>query len=140
MRFVNVVPYKLKRLIPMLGLAGATLLGGCEKDDDPIQMRDVNAFFNVDDFSEIKPENIKKIAAEPDVRTIYMIPQGYWENLSTENISNMRKNVLQPALDASPKAIGAGDFQFWRNEAAKQDSLWYTQHGWTINKSLQNQK
>lgn len=142
MRFKNVVPYKLKRLIPMLGLAGATMLGGCSKDDDPTQMRDVNVFFNVDEYSALKPENIKKIAAEPDVRTIYMIPQGYWGNLNSTNISNMRKNLLQPAIEASPKARGAGDFQFRIGEASKtkQDSLWYIQHGWTINKCLQNQK
>ncbi len=139
MAFYKKLPYKLKRLVPMLGLAGATMLGGCDKDD-PIQMRDVNLFFNVDNCSEIYPENIKKIAAEPDVRTIFMIPMGYWENLNTENISNMRKNILQPAIDASTKARGDGDFLFRVGRVSKQDSLWYIQHGWTINRTLHKQK
>ena len=39
MRFKNMVPYNMKKLIPMLGLAGATIFTACSKDDDPTQQQ-----------------------------------------------------------------------------------------------------
>ena len=35
MKFIKTLPYKLKRTLPILGIAGASLLAGCNKDDEP---------------------------------------------------------------------------------------------------------
>lgn len=142
MRFKNMVPYNMKKLIPMLGLAGATIFTACSKDDDPVPTRDVNVFFQQAGYEDIQVEKIRKIASQPDVRTIYLIPQGDWENLSSLNISNIRKNALQPAIEVSDKVTGCGNFEFKPGvpSEVKEDSLWYTMHNWTINKSLQKQK
>lgn len=136
MQFKQVVPYKLKRLIPMLGIAGASLfLGGCEKNEP---QRDVELFFANDDIFEIfeDPSIIQEIADQPDVRTVYLIPTGGWDNFWASNISRFTKTTLRPAIDISPKVRGKGDFDFYPGQASKvpEDSLWITQQGWTINK------
>ncbi len=130
MQFKQVVPYKLKRLIPMLGIAGASLfLGGCEKNEP---QRDVNLFFYSDKL--VDTSLIQEIASQPDVRTIYLIPQGDWFTCYANNIRILTTN-LKPMINASPKTRGQGDFNFFPGEASKvpEDSLWIAQQGWTIN-------
>lgn len=140
MRFKNVVPYKLKRLIPMLGLAGATMLGGCSKDDDP--MHDVEIVFYND--SDITFDILKKHAADPTVRNIYMIPpqNDRFMVFMPEHIHNSRHYFFGPRFEISPKIKARGDFRFEPGVPSQvpEDSLWYVQQGWTVNKYLQNQK
>ena len=53
MQFQKVLPYKLKRLVPMLGLAGASLfMTSCEKEES-IPMRDVELKFTPEDVTAI---------------------------------------------------------------------------------------
>ena len=130
MQFKQVVPYKLKRLIPMLGIAGASFfLGGCEKNEP---QRDVNLFFY--DGKLVDTSLIQEIASQPDVRTIYLIPQGDWFTCYANNIRIFTPKLKQ-MINASPKTRGQGDFNFFPGEASKvpEDSLWITQQGWTIN-------
>ena len=110
MQFKKIVPYKIKRLIPMLGLAGATLAApSCEKQ-------------------------IQQAAAPSDVHTVYLVPRYLWNNFSANTIS-VFANKLQEWIDASPKARGQGDFNFALGEASKvpEDSLRIVRNGWTIN-------
>lgn len=142
MRFNKIIPYNMKRLVPMLGLAGATIFGACSKDDDPVPTRDVLLYFSLENSESLRPEKIKEIASQPDVRTIYLIPQGDWLLLRSDNITYMRKNGLEPAINASEKTTGGGDFRFSPGVASqvKEDSIWITKQNWTINKNLQKQK
>lgn len=37
MQFKKIVPYRLKQMVPVLGLAGAGMLSSCEKSDQTFQ-------------------------------------------------------------------------------------------------------
>lgn len=137
MKITKTVPYYLKRALPILGFAGATLFTSCEKEE-PIH--DVELTFSID--KTIEMSEIERYAKDPSVRTIYLVPIDNWQRGDYGNINFMRINFLQPRLNISPKVWGRGDFNFPPGQASviPGDSLWYIQHGWTINKYLQNQK
>lgn len=131
MQFKKIVPYKIKRLIPMLGLAGATLAApSCEKE--PIPTRD--EFLVFDQLNMLTVEQIQQAAAPSDVKTVYLVPRSNWNNLRARNITSLAR-ILQEWIDASPKARGQGDFALYVGEASKvpEDSLRIVQNGWTIN-------
>lgn len=145
MRFTKKVPYKLKRLIPMLGLAGATLLPtACEKEDEP--MHDVVLEFWVntlgDNIEQLSIENIQKHIDDKSVKNIYIKPIESKCDFSTCKTANLHstRNYMQRRIDMSPKNKGLGNFVFPVGEIDPQDSIWFVQNGWTINKQLQNQK
>ena len=35
MKLNKILPYKLARVLPILGIAGASLFAGCNKEDEP---------------------------------------------------------------------------------------------------------
>ena len=144
MQFKKTIPYKLKRIIPMLGIAGASLfMGGCEKEEP---LRDVELHFNRDDVSTIwyKDENgngqisqiAKEYANDPTIGTIYLIPDGEWNTYVASTIKDMRQTLLEPMFNYSPKFKGKGDLDFYPGAASEvpQDSLWFVSKGFTINK------
>ncbi len=143
MQFQKVLPYKLKRLVPMLGLAGASLfMTSCEKEES-IPMRDVELKFTVDDFSTIVyPKNgeffisdvAKHYVNDKSVRTIYLVPDGRWYTYVEISVRTLRKNALEPLFEYSNKFKGKGDFDFFVGTPSREDSLWYLSKGWTINK------
>ena len=151
MKFKNVVSYNIKKLVPILGLAGATMfMGGCEKTEE-LQQRDVEITFAYksyddlfyDDSNGVRYPSLKaqEYVNDPTVRTIYLVPQGSWENYNRFSITGMREKTLEKILDYSPKFRGKGDFDFKVGEASKvpEDSLWFVSNGWTINKRLLEQ-
>lgn len=140
--FSQVIPYKLRRLIPMLGLATATIFTGCDKDDETIPNRDVEIPFYNDNRTQATYFQIEQAAAQPDVRYIYLVPQGTWSTCVEHNIQYLRNYWLEPRMQVSDKVRGRGNFDFRVGAASKipYDSLWYVNHGWTINAQLQNQK
>ena len=150
MKLNKVLPYKLARVLPILGIAGASLFAGCSKEDEPT--RDVEVTFTQDDGWDIIQQNpdgtrqvsqlIKDYAARPDIRTIYLVPLDNWKNLGSNAITGLRKNALEYAINYSPKVRGRGDFNFWPGAASlvPEDSLWYVQNGWTINRHFQKQR
>ena len=148
---MQVLPYKLKRLIPMLGLAGASLfMTGCSEKEESIPMRDVELKFTPEDVTAIAySENsfflsgnfsigdvAKHYVNDKSVRTIYLVPEGNWYYFIYTNIQGIRKNVFEPLFEYSDKFKGKGDFNFSIGEASMipEDSLWYLSKGWTINK------
>ena len=138
MKTQKTIPYYLKRALPILGFAGATLTTSCEKEPEPLH--DVELTFSVD--KSIEMSEIERYAQDPNVRIIYLVPIDDWQRAKYGNINFLRKNFLQPRLNISPKVWGRGNFNFIPGQASviPGDSLWYIQHGWTINKHLQNQK
>lgn len=140
--FKKIVPYNLRRLVPMLGLATATLFTACDKDDEIIPTRDVEIPFSKTDESQATYFHIQQAAAQPDVRYVYLVPHGSWETSQIHNIQYLRNYWLEPRLQVSEKVRGRGNFSFKPGEASQipYDSIWYVNHGWTINAQLQNQK
>ena len=154
MKLNKILPYKLSRVLPILGIAGASLFAGCNKEDEPIRdtRMDVEITFTLKDPWDVIQENpdgtrqvnplIKTYADHPDIRTVYLVPLNSWMSTTKKHITDLRKNVLEYAINYSPKVRGRGDFNFWPGEASKvpEDSLWYVQNGWTINRHFQKQR
>ena len=151
MKLNKILPYKLSRVLPILGIAGASLFAGCNKEDEPT--RDVEIVLSSTgdpwDIIQKNPDGtrqvsqlIKDYVAQPNVRTIYLVPVGGWIIYDCNGITGMRKNTLEYAINYSPKVRGRGDFDFRLGEASKVpvDSLWYVHNGWTINRYYQKQR
>lgn len=150
MQFKKVVPYKIRRLIPMLGMAGATLfMGGCDKEEAQLP-HDVEITFTQFEgeklfYDEGRVRYPSKLAQEyiedPLVSKIYLVPEGSWNNYKQVSVVGLRKSTLEVLLNYSDKFCGRGDFDFCLGEASKvpEDSLWYVANGWTINKKYMKQ-
>ena len=139
----------------MIGIAGASLMmGGCQKEQPT---RDVELTFSNTDGSNIiliHPDEtpltlsrevsdiIKYLDAQPDIRTIYLVPKDNWSTLKATDVSALRDNALSYPVDYSSKVRGRGDFNFKLGEASKvpEDRLWFVKHGWTINERYNRQQ
>ena len=133
-----------KSVLFLLALAGAALLTACEKDDEPIHDVILEFWVNTlgDNLEQVSIENIQKHIDNKSVRNIYIKPiesKCDFSNCETANLHAVR-NYMQRRIDLSPKMNGMGNFVFPVGETDPQDSLWFVQHGWTINKYLQAQK
>ncbi len=146
MRLKKELPYNIKKALTIFGLTGASFfMGGCDKNDEPvvptmdvlveISQADQFALIGFDENGNKCPsENVKKYAADPKVRTIYLEPVGTWTNYDAQRITGLRKSTLEMLLNYSDKIKGRGDFNFYPGVTPKQDSIWYVNNGWTINK------
>ena len=155
MKIKKTVPYNIRKILPMIGIAGASLMmGGCQKEQPT---RDIELRFSTSNYSNvilIHPDEtprrlsrevsdiIKYLDAQPDVRTIYLVPYYDWSLYHSQSITGIRDNFLSYAIDYSPKVRGRGDFNFKLGEASKvpDDSLWFVKHGWTINEFYNRQQ
>ena len=155
MKIKKTVPYNIRKILPMIGIAGASLMmGGCQKEQPT---RDIELTFASNKYSNIiliHPDEtplrlsrevsdiIKYLDAQPDIRTIYLVPNYDWRGVQSQGVTAIRNNVLSYAIDYSPKVRGRGDFNFKLGEASKvpEDSLWYVKHGWTINEAYNRQQ
>lgn len=159
MHFTKNISYKLKRLVPALGLAGAAaMMPGCDKSDEPIMPQtppsttpiEVELYFSVDNFNEIAgdllyrgPEpfyspsaKLKDYALQPEISNIYLVPRGTWYQYGTYDIQALYFHTLNPLLKYSPKIRGRGNFVFTPGAASSRDSLWLVEHGWTVNQQM----
>ena len=151
MKYTKMLPYKLKKALPAIGMMGSMLMTtSCEqeKDDDIIPTKEISLTFyqgNMTNIIHLYPDlmtrtvsdTIIKYANDPTVKTIYLVPENNWSNYLYHNITSLRNNVLEYAINYSPKVRGKGDLNFRLGEASKvpEDSLWYVRNGWTINKN-----
>ena len=139
MKFTKVIPYKIKRIIPMAMIAGLPFVStGCGKVE--MEKHDVVIEFDQEYVEKILTfETLQNYANDETVKTIYLVPTKHWNGNMAHNITYFRNNFLEPRLNISPKIRGRGDFDFALGEASKvpTDSLWYVQQGWTINKKYQ---
>ena len=133
----RVVPFKLRRGLAALGVAGA-MAGACKKEE-PTKEPTLVLEIKFDKYSEEKlaPEVITDMInkhGEKNIKNIYLVPENSWTNFSSNNISAWRKYTLEPALNVSPKVCGKGEFEFRAGVPSQvpQDSLWIVQHGWKI--------
>ena len=139
----NTLPKKniltMKNYLLLLACVCVVALCGCKKES-PAPTKDIEIRFGQASLELIETDTLQKILNSKeaaDIRTIYLVPmEGVWGNLSYRAMISMRNRPLEPALKLSPKIKGKGDFNFRVGEASQvpEDSLWYVQHGWTINK------
>ena len=130
----------MKKLL-FISLFAALLAAGCSKEEPT---KDVEIVFTQSKLSQVKKDAIQEILNSKganNIRNIYLIPEeGTWDNVGS--VQSLRNKVLQPSLELSPKVRGKGDFNFKVGRASKfpEDSLWFVQHGWTINKRFLENK
>ena len=146
MKLKKIFPYNIKKALPVLGLAGASLfMAGCEKDEPVAPTTDVEieiCYFSLDrlfyeDNGIVKPSELAQYyVSKPEVGNIYILSSGSWSSYNSYKIHDLRKNALEHVFNYSSKFKGKGDFNFDLGEASKvpEDSLWYVSKGWTINK------
>ena len=133
-----------KSVLFLLALVSAGMFAACEKDDDPPKDVILEFWDNPlgHNLEQVSIENIQKHIDNKSVRNIYIKPiesKCDYSNCRTANLHALR-NYMQKRIDLSPKMSGMGNFVFPVGETDPQDSLWFVQHGWTINKYLQAQK
>lgn len=155
MRFLKKIPYKLKTALPALALAGGAMMtASCEKEEPDLgpttdveykfSSADIGFLFTNIEHTKVNP-TLEYYINHPDIRTIYLTPainDSKWYSIRSYEISIFKRYYMEPIINYSPKIRGRGDFTFNPGEASKipNDSLWFIQNGWTINKALQNQK
>ena len=119
MNYKKIIPYKLRRALSMATIAGATLMpASCSKVEKE-EPRDVVIEFDETNLNEqLNKEKLQELA----------------------NDKSVKKGLLQPTMEISPKMRGQGDFDFKLGAASKvpTDSLWFVKNGWTIN--IQSQR
>ena len=115
MKLKKIFPYNIKKALPVLGLAGASLfMAGCNKDDEPtVPTMDLVVEINqstpellfYDDENKVRHPSkmIQEYVADPKVRTIYLMPTENWNNYSAKAITGMRKLTLEMLLNYSDK-------------------------------------
>lgn len=153
MKFNKITPYKIKKLLPILGLAGLSTISSCSKDDDLINMdlpEEITITFSDNEFRTVltldenqntigPSEAIIYYVSQPEIKRIYVKPTGNWRGYRWNFIPAIRKTILEPLINYSPKIRGTGNFNFVPGDPSRcpEDSLWMTQQGWTVNKQIQ---
>ncbi len=92
--------------------------------------------FNQYDTDSIEMPIVQKFARDTACKHIYFILKD--DNNYTHYVSNnvnLLRNYLDARIQLAPEKIsGRGDFWFSEGKASVADSLWFVEHGWTVNK------
>ena len=90
MRLTKKVPYKLKTLIPALGLAGASILSGCKDKNEPElnPQHDAVFVFGYGNFSSFEPAHRYVLAFDSaEVKNVILQSDGEtWKHLGIKEI------------------------------------------------------
>ncbi len=134
----------LKRALPVLGFAGATLFTSCEKEEPTIPLHDTTYVWGAQNLTQIFPtDNVVASADSTSVRTVYLHSDGVWG--SGLSMTELREWILEPVLNDIPKhnrhkIKGAGiisghvfrtdDKQMFTKQY--EDSVWLSKMGFII--------
>ena len=142
MKILQKLPYKLKTALPILAFVGASIVpAACNNDDDDHydktdSKHDVELLWTAHWGSEITEANIKINLYDPKVNNIYLKYFPAHTFRATE--SNYLRKEMEWRIALDPKRVhGRGNIIFVAGPCAKEDSLWFVEHGWTVNSPLQ---
>jgi hypothetical protein len=131
----NLLKQVFNYMIPVA--MGAAVFTACRKDKEDEktpETHETSYYFDQDGCDDIVPTTkIKASADSVEVSNVYIVPRGTFESFGKNNISNMKKNALEPAVDVSPKVKGKGNLEFKPGVVLAEDSLWFVANGWTVN-------
>ena len=131
-----------KRAVPALALAGLTLTA-CEKENDKLIYRapyEKELRFNDYNGDSIEMPIVQKFARDTACKHVYLTltDDNNFTNQTTDDITGWR-NYLDKRIQLAPNKIsGRGDFYFSKGNASIADSLWFVEHGWTVNQRKQH--
>ena len=141
MKILQKLPYKLKTALPILAFVGASIVpAACNNDDDDHydktdSKHDVELLWANSWSGEITEANIQKHLDDPNVNNIYLrfVPVEMYVGYDESALHRLRQSMeWRIALD--PKRVyGRGNLVFSLGHCAKEDSLWFVKHGWTVN-------
>ena len=141
MKILQKLPYKLKTALPILAFVGASIVpAACNNDDDDHydktdSKHDVELLWTNSWSDEITEANIQKHLDDPKVNNIYLryVPEEMYVGYDESALHRLRQSMeWRIALD--PKRVyGRGNLVFSLGHCAKEDSLWFVEHGWTVN-------
>lgn len=134
MRFTKKVPYKLKRLIPMLGLAGATLLPtACEKEEP---LHDTTYMWGRSYWEEIYPaDNVCASADSVQVRNVILKNNGtnWGGGYTAEEIRDyLLMTVNQVPEQNRHKLRGAGKLTWVKEGGDPSAKAWLENFGFRV--------
>ena len=139
----NVLTIWAKRAVPALALAGVAglTLPSCEKENDkPIYRApyEKELFFKNGQMDSVQDPIVRKYADDTACKHIYMVVEdgNDYTGYSAKDVSIIR-SILQSRVELSSKVSGRGDFRFSPGLANVNDSVWFVQNGWTVNKCWQ---
>ncbi len=138
MKILQKLPYKLKTALPILALAGASMVpASCSNDDDEKDLKhDVELeWFNMY-YDEITEINIAKHIKDPMVNNIYLkyLNKGALYTDYSGSTLHMLREALERRIILDPERVrGRGNLVFTPGECWKSDSLWFVEKGWTVN-------
>lgn len=133
----NLLTLWTKRVVPVLAFVGLALTA-CEKENDkPIYRAPYEKELRFNDSNEdsIAMSIVQKFADDTACKHIYLTvtDDNNYTILSEKGIRRIRDDLNERIALAPDKISGRGDFFFMPGRAAKADSLWFVQNGWTIN-------
>ena len=135
MRLTKKVPYKLKQLktlVPALGLAGASLLSGCEQQNEPvIKQHDTIYTFGPERwFTLQEKQNIIASADSAAVRYVILENNGKTYNGGTVRLRalNMKILIKQIPAEKQQKVKGSGILREMTINS-QEDSIYLTNMG-----------
>ena len=145
MKFIKILSYKLKRTLPILGIAGASLLAGCDKDDEPTPpgLHDTVYTWTVSDLSRIlPPTDICMSADSANVNRVILqntdkSGQGYKVNELRDIFENQILEYVSP--ENQHKVRGRGEISGYMRDLARDDygvnsadSAWLVKFGFVL--------
>ena len=136
----NVLTIWVKRAVPALALAGLTLTA-CEKENDkPIYRApyEKELFFKNGKMDSVQEPVVKKYVDDTACKHIYLtvMDDNDFTGYSRESVESLHR-FLQQRIELSNNISGRGDFRFSPGLANVNDSVWFVQNGWTVNKCWQ---
>lgn len=110
MRLTQKVPYKIKTLIPILGLAGASMFSACERNE-PIPQHDTIYTFGPERWFTLQEEqNIVASADSATVRYVILENNGktYYGSTVRVPAGNMKLLINKIPAEKQQKVKGSG--------------------------------
>ena len=130
MRLTKKVPYKLKTLIPVLGLAGASMFSACEHNEPIPQHDTIYTFGRGNWFDTEEKQNIIASADSAAVRYVILESDGKTYNRGTVRVTagNMKLLINKIPVEKQQKVKGSG---ILRNMTinSKEDSTYLANMG-----------
>lgn len=138
MKVLNkIIPYKIRRALPILGIAaGSMFMSSCSNDEPDVPMHDTTYTWGYDNFRDPQlPAKIRASADSASVRNIILKSDGVsWGSAYNEN--EIRYLIVEPLIQAGGeqnrhKFKGTGTIKHINIESPI-DNQWLTDFGYDI--------
>lgn len=135
MKILQKLPYKLKTALPILALAGASMVPvSCSDDDEKDLKHDVELEWFYMYYDEIGTAEIQRHLDDPMVNNVYLKYLNKGAMFRGANVPYLLRPFLNDLLSVDPARVhGRGNLQFEVGTCPKEDSLWLVSKGWTVN-------